>query len=88
MGSIKIRNLVTMKMNIQATKLELIQWLSTIDSPTVIEKILAIRENEKEDWWKKLSATEKESINKGIKDADAGNLRDHDQAKKIYGKWL
>ncbi|MCA1750923.1 MAG: hypothetical protein ABR572_11190 [Cryomorphaceae bacterium] len=77
-----------MKMNIQATKLELIQWLSTIDSPTVIEKILAIRENEKEDWWKKLSATEKESINKGIKDADAGNLRDHDQAKKIYGKWL
>ena len=77
-----------MEMNLQTTKLELIQWLSTIDNPSIIEKILAIRNNEKEDWWENLSALEKESINKGIKDADAGNLKDHDQARKIYGKWL
>ena len=77
-----------MEMNLQATKLELIQWLSTIDNPGIIEKILAIRNNEKEDWWEHLSALEKESISKGIKDADAGNLKDHDQARKIYGKWL
>lgn len=77
-----------MEMNLQATKLELIQWLSTIDNPCIIEKILAIRNNEKEDWWNHLSALEKESINKGIEDADAGNLKDHDQARKIYGKWL
>jgi hypothetical protein len=77
-----------MEMNLQATKLELIQWLSTIDNPSIIEKILAIRANEKEDWWDNLSASEKESINHGIEDADAGNLKDHDQARKIYGKWL
>jgi predicted transcriptional regulator len=77
-----------MKMNMHATKLELIQWLSTIDNPSIIEKILAIRNNEKEDWWEKLNALEKESIKKGIEDADAGNLNDHDQARKIYGKWL
>ena len=41
-----------------------------------------------EDWWNNLSAPEKESINKGIEDADTGNLKDHDQARKIYGKWL
>ena len=75
-------------MNLQATKLELIQWLSTIDNPKIIEKILAIRADEKEDWWDNLSALEKESINKGIEDAEAGNLKDHDQARKIYGKWL
>ncbi len=75
-------------MNLQATKLELIQWLSTIDNPKIIEKILAIRADEKEDWWDNLSALEKESINKGIEDADAGNLKDHGQARKIYGKWL
>lgn len=40
-----------MEMNLQTTKLELIQWLSTIDNPSIIEKILAIRNNEKEDWW-------------------------------------
>ena len=77
-----------MEMNLQAAKLELIQWLSTIDDPIIIEKILAIRNNEKEDWWENLSALEKESINEGIEDADAGNLKDHDQARKIYGKWL
>lgn len=77
-----------MEMNLQAKKLELIQWLSTIDNPRIIEKILAIRNNEKEDWWANLTALEKESINKGIEDADAGKLKDHDQARKIYGKWL
>lgn len=77
-----------MERNLQATKLELIQWLSTIDDPIIIEKILAIRNNEKEDWWDNLSALEKESINEGIEDADAGNLKNHDQARKIYDKWL
>jgi hypothetical protein len=77
-----------MEMNLQATKLELIQWLSTIDNPLIIEKIRAIRDNAKEDWWDHLSAPEKESINKGIEDADAGHLKDHSQARKIYGKWL
>ncbi|MCH8525269.1 MAG: hypothetical protein LAT52_12025 [Balneolales bacterium] len=47
--------------------LELIQWLSTIDNPSIIEKVLAIRNSEKEAFWERLSATEKESINKGIK---------------------
>ncbi len=77
-----------MEMNLQAAKLELIQWLSTIDNPITIEKILAIRDDEKEDWWDNLSAPEKESINKGIEDADTGNLKDPGQARKIYGKWL
>lgn len=73
-------------MNLQATKLELIRWLSTIDNSSIIEKIQAMRDNEKEDWWNKLSALEKEPINKGIE--DAGNLKGHDQARKIHGKWL
>jgi predicted transcriptional regulator len=77
-----------MKRNLHTTKLELIQWLSTIDNPIILEKVLAIRNNEKEDHWASLSALEKDSINKGIEDADAGKLNDHDQARKIYGKWL
>lgn len=77
-----------MESNLQEAKLELIQWLAAIDDPSIIEQIQAIRENEKEDWWDKLSAIEKESINKGIQDAEAGNLKDQDQAREIYGKWL
>jgi|SRR6056297_1844855 len=77
-----------MDIKLQAKKLELIQWLSTIDNPSIIEKIMAIRDNQKEDWWDNISALEKESIEKGIEDADAGNLKNHKQARKIYGKWL
>jgi len=82
------RKFLTMENNLQTTKLELIQWLSTIDSPTIIEKLLAIQNSEKEAYWERLSAAEKESITKGIDDADAGKLKDHDQVRKIYAKWL
>lgn len=77
-----------MDMKLQAKKLELIQWLSTIDNPSIIEKIMAIRDSQKDDWWDNLSTPEKESIKKGIEDADAGNLKNHEKARKIYGKWL
>lgn len=77
-----------MDMKLQAKKLELIQWLSTIDNPSIIDKITAIRNDEKQDWWDALSDAEKESIEKGIEDADAGRLNDHQKARKNYGKWL
>lgn len=67
-----------METNLQEAKLELIQWLAAIDDPNIIEQIRAIRDKEKDDWWDKLSAPEKESINKGIEDAEAGNLKDQD----------
>lgn len=78
----------TMKLNIHATKIELIQWLSTIDNPKVLEKIIAIRESEKEDWWLQLSEHEQQSIDRGIEDAEAKKLRPHSDAREIYGKWL
>ena len=76
------------EINLQTKKLDLIQWLSTIENPTIIEKILAIRANEREDWWANLSALEKESINKGIEDADAENQKDHDQALGFGGQFM
>jgi hypothetical protein len=77
-----------MKMNIQTAKLELIQWLSTIDNPQIIEKILAIRSDEKADWWNNLSTDEQKSIETGISDAKVGKLHSHAEARKAYGKWL
>lgn len=77
-----------MDMNIQNKKIELIQWLSTLNDETIIEKIMKLRESEKTDWWEELSKEETESIEKGIKDADAGKLKPHAEAKKRYEKWL
>jgi predicted transcriptional regulator len=77
-----------MDIKLQAKKLELIQWLSTIDNPKILERIIAIRDDEKEEWWDSLSKAEKDSIDKGLNDADEGRLNDHKEARKIYGKWL
>lgn len=77
-----------MKSDLQATKLELIQWLSTLDNPKVLEQIMAIRDTSTSDWWSDASAELKESIEQGISDADEGKVRPHTEARKLYGKWL
>ena len=77
-----------MDLNLQNKKIELIQWLSTLNDLSLIDKLMKIREKEKADWWNKLSTTEKESIEKGIQDADNGKLTPHSSAKKSYEKWL
>ena len=77
-----------MSVNIQNKKIELIQWLSTLNDPSIIEKIIKLREQEKSDWWDEISVSEKKSLEKGIKDADAGNLNSQSDVKKIYEKWL
>jgi len=73
---------------LQHKKIELIQWLSTLDDVSIIEKIIELRKKESLDWWDKISSEEKESISKGIKDADSGKLKPHSEARKLYGKWL
>lgn len=77
-----------MDINLQDKKIELIQWLSTLNDESVIEKIMKLRESEKSDWWKEISKEEKRSIEQGIKDADSGKLKPHSEANKLYEKWL
>ncbi len=77
-----------MDVNIQDKKIELIQWLSTLNDESIIEKIMKLRESERSDWWREVSKEEKKSIEKGIKDADSGKLEPHSNVKKLYEKWL
>jgi len=87
--AVKIKVLIlSMAIDIQNKKLELIQWLSTLEDKAIIEKIMALRESEREDWWNKISESEQKSLEKGIEDADQGKLSSHAQARKLYGKWL
>jgi hypothetical protein len=76
------------ELNIQNKKLELIQWLSSIEDSTVIEKIMELRKKESKDWWNSISESEKEAIESGIKDANSGKLNPHSNVRKIYEKWL
>lgn len=77
-----------MDIDIQNAKIELIQWLTTLEDSSVIRKIIELRRTETEDWWNELPDSEKRSIETGISDADRGNLKPNRDAKKIYGKWL
>lgn len=77
------------ELQVQNKKLELIQYLSTIEDLTILEKIsdLITLENKK-DWWNEISDAEKNSIEKGIAQSDAGKLDPHSKAREIYEKHL
>ena len=84
----EIRNFDIMDINLQNKKIELIQWLSTLNDKSLIDKLMKLRNKEKTEWWNEISDSEKESIEKGIQDANNGKLTSHSTAKKIYDKWL
>ncbi|WP_100075339.1 hypothetical protein [Chryseobacterium camelliae] len=77
-------------MNIQTLneKLELIQWLSTLEDASVIKKLMLLKKEETKDWWNSISEEEEKSINEGILQADNNELRPHSEVRKLYGKWL
>lgn len=77
-----------MELNIQNTKLELIQWISTLEDSSLLEKLQELRQTDNKDWWNDISELEKESIQKGISDAKIGNVTPHSEARKIYEKWI
>jgi hypothetical protein len=77
-----------MEMNIQNAKIELIQWLTTLDDGDLIQKIIELRRSETKDWADELTDPEKKSIELGLSDAENGNLKPNSEAKKIYGNWL
>ncbi len=72
----------------QNIKIELIQWLTTLDDETVIQKLMDLRNRQLKDGWNKLSDAEIKSIKKGLEDAKNGKLVPHSEARKIYEKYL
>ncbi|AZB28063.1 MULTISPECIES: hypothetical protein [Chryseobacterium] len=69
-------------------KLELIQWLSTLEDTSIIKKLIQFRKEETKDWWNSISDEEKKSIEKGIAEADENDVKPHSEARKLYEKWL
>ena len=74
--------------HLEKEKINLIQWVTTLDDPGMIQKLIDLRQNESKDWWYEISEAERNSINKGIAEADKEVLKPHSEARKIYEKWL
>jgi hypothetical protein len=79
---------MTPETNLQQRKLELIQWLTLVDDDSVLEKVARLKEEDSADWWDTISEDERSSIQKGMEDAENGNLKSHSDARAIYEKWL
>ena len=54
----------------------------------MIDKIMELKQEETKDWWNEISDEEKESIEKGLSDAESGKLTPHSEIIKKYEKWL
>jgi len=77
-----------MSIDIQNTKIELIQWLTTIENAKVLQKLNEIKNAELANYWDLLSEEETKSIEKGLKDSKNSNTVRHSEAKKLYEKYL
>ncbi len=54
-----------------------------------MEKVITLNTQKlHKNWRKAISKAERESIQKGIIDADNGKLKSHSEARKVYEKWL
>jgi len=71
-------------MDLQTSKIELAKFILSIESVELVEKLRAFVVNEKIDFWDKLSMSEQEEINQGIKELDNGDrISFDDYLKKI-----
>lgn len=59
-----------------------------IEDVSLLDKLAELKELSTRDWWEEISDAEKESIAKGLKDADAGRLKSHSEARAICEKRL
>lgn len=75
----------TMKtvMNLQAKKLELVQLIINTRKPLTLKKVEEVlKRGNDPDWWDEISDAERQSIEKGLAEADKGELIPHEKVMK------
>ena len=74
-------------MDIQAEKLNLIKWLTDIEEPAVLQKLIALKNNQETDWWDSIDDEERTEIEQGLAEADRGEGISHEAFLAKYDKW-
>ncbi len=67
-------------MNLENRKLNLINWISSMQEEEILRKVENIQK-ERADWWDKISKTDKKAINEGLDQLDRGELLTRDQVR-------
>ena len=63
-------------------------WLNSLTDQSIIEKLKVFKENfsSTTDWWETLTDAQRESLDRGISDAENGRVHPHSEVMKKYGK--
>jgi predicted transcriptional regulator len=70
-------------MNLQAKKLEIVQLILNTQKPAILKKVEDVLKKEKvTDWYDEISEAERQSIEKGLAEADRGELIPHEEVMK------
>ena len=74
-------------MDIQAEKIDLIKWLADIEEPAVLQKLIALKNDQQTDWWDLIDDEERAEIEEGLAEADRGEGISHQEFIAKYDKW-
>lgn len=74
-------------MNIETRKINLIHWITRLTDEGVLEQIESLK-NKDSDWWDELPESVKNSVEKGIEQADNGETVPHENViKEVKAKY-
>lgn len=74
-------------MNIEATKLELMQLLLNTTKESILMKIKRIYQEETQDWWDELNTEERAEIEEGLLQVKNGMVASHETVMKQFDAW-
>ena len=67
-------------MNLETRKINLINWLSSVQEEDVLAQVEKIQK-EKSDWWDGVSQNDKKAINEGLEQLDKGDYLRREMSK-------
>jgi predicted transcriptional regulator len=67
-------------MDIQATKIDFIHWLTELQDPAILQQLNVIKGGQ--DWWDEISEEERLAIDEGIAELDRGEAIPHEEGMK------
>lgn len=74
-------------MNIETTKLELMQLLLQTQKESLLAKLKKVFDEEQTDWWDEMTEEEQQEIKTGLSQADKGEHLSNDTVMKRFDKW-
>lgn len=66
-------------MTLEAKKLDLISWLTSLTDDAIITQLYAIKNDSNSDWHEQLSNEQKIQIDKGLEDLENGRIIPHEE---------